>query len=67
LRSNRIFELNASGFRIWELIGQGVDLAAVERTLLDEFSVPQEQLRRELDELVGALLGEGLLDDSDTP
>jgi hypothetical protein len=63
LRTNRIFEVNATGFRIWELIGEGHDLAAVERQLQQEFNVPADRLQRELTELVGALLVEGLLDD----
>jgi hypothetical protein len=62
LRTNRIFELNVTGFRVWELIGEGLDLAAVEGRLVSEFTVPREQLRTEVRELVQALLREGLLD-----
>jgi hypothetical protein len=62
LRTNRIFELNATGFRAWELIGEGLDLAAVEGRLLEEFAVPSDRLRAELHDLVAALLQEGLLD-----
>lgn len=62
LRTNRIFELNATGFRVWELIGEGLDLAAVEGRLLEEFAVPSDRLRTELHDLVAALLQEGLLD-----
>jgi hypothetical protein len=62
LRTNRIFELNATGFRIWELIGEGHDLPAVQRRLHEEFSVPADRLQQELENLVGALLAEGLLD-----
>jgi hypothetical protein len=62
LRTNRIFELNATGFRIWELIGDGLDLAEIERTLSHEFSVEPERMRAELHDLVVALAREGLLD-----
>jgi hypothetical protein len=62
LHTNRIFELNATGFRVWELIGEGLDLAAVEGRLLEEFTVPSDRLRTELHDLVAALLQEGLLD-----
>jgi hypothetical protein len=62
LRSNRIFELNVTGFRVWELIGEGLDLAAVEQRLVNEFAVAPERLQIEVRELVQALLQEGLLD-----
>jgi len=62
LRTNRIFELNATGFRVWELIGEGLDLAAVDERLRQEFAVDPERLRTEVRDLVAALLGEGLLD-----
>ena len=62
LGTNRIFELNATGFRVWELIGEGLDLAAVEGRLLEEFAVPSDRLLTELHDLVAALLLEGLLD-----
>jgi hypothetical protein len=62
LRTNRIFELNATGFRVWELIGEGLDLAAVERRLSEEFSVDPDRLRAEVTDLVAALVREGLLD-----
>jgi len=62
LRSNRIFELNVTGFRVWELIGEGLDMAAVEQRLVNEFAVAPERLQTEVRELVLALLREGLLD-----
>jgi hypothetical protein len=62
LGTNRIFELNATGFRIWELIGQGLDPVAIVDTLEGEFTVARARLRAELDSLVASLLGEGLLD-----
>ena len=62
LRTNRIFELNPTGYRVWELIGEGLDLAAIERRLGEEFAVDPERLRTEVHDLVTALVGEGLLD-----
>ena len=67
LRTIRIFELNATGFRLWELIGEGLDLADVERRLLDEFAVPADRLRTELRDVVTSLLQEGLLDAGPAP
>jgi hypothetical protein len=62
LGTNRIFELNATGFRVWQLLGEGLDLAAVLTRLRDEFDVADSQLRAEVHALVEALLAEGLLD-----
>lgn len=63
LRSNQIFELNATGVRVWELIGEGRDLEYIERRLRAEFDVDQERLHRDVDELLSALCRQGLLDD----
>lgn len=62
LQTNRIFELNATGVRVWELIGEGRTLDQIERLLQEEFDVTPEQVRQEVSELVAALSREGLLD-----
>lgn len=61
LRTNRIYALNATGARLWELLSEGCDRAELERRLLGEFEVGPAQLRRELDELLGSLAAEGLV------
>ena len=63
LRSNQIFELNATGVRVWELIGEGHDLEGIEQRLEAEFDVDRVRLHREIAELIGALCQQGLLDD----
>ncbi|MDQ3421350.1 MAG: PqqD family protein [Acidobacteriota bacterium] len=62
LRTNRIFEVNATGLRIWELAGQGRTLAEMEDTLRGEFDVEPARLRTELLDLVSELSREGLLE-----
>ena len=62
LRTNQIFELNATGVRIWELIGQRQTVADIERTLQSEFDVDAAQLHEEVSALVDALADEGLID-----
>jgi len=62
LRTNRIFELNATGYRVWELIGEGLGIAAIEQRLAGEFAVTPDRLQTEVHDLVAALVGEGLLD-----
>lgn len=62
LRTNRIFELNATGQRVWELADEGRCLDEIEETLLGEFAVDAERLRRELMALVDELSREGLIE-----
>ena len=65
LETNRIFEVNATGLRIWELAGGGRSLGEIERTLRQEFEVDPERLRAELTALVDELTREGLVNDDD--
>ena len=62
LKTNQIFELNSTGVRIWELLGEGLDLDEVVRVLGAEFDTDIEQVRREVIDLVSVLSREGLLD-----
>lgn len=61
LQTNRIFEVNATGLRIWELAGEGRTLGEIEERLRGEFDVEPARLRSELLELVAELSREGLL------
>ena len=62
LRTNRIFEVNATWLRIWELAGEGRPLAEIEDTLRGEFDVDPARLHTELLNLVDELAREGLLE-----
>ena len=62
LQTNRIFEVNATGLRIWELAGEGRTIGGIEETLRGEFDVEPARLRTELLELVNELSREGLLE-----
>ena len=61
LRTNRIYELNPTAARAWELITAGEDLEEVSRRMLAEYDVPEEQLDLELRGLLTALARERLL------
>lgn len=70
LTTNQIFELNRTGHRIWELLDQRLDRAAIADALQREFDVERSQLEMEIDELLGELRRENLLteeDDSASP
>jgi Coenzyme PQQ synthesis protein D (PqqD) len=60
LRSNRIYELNRTASRVWELIEPGCDREGLERAMLEEFEVPETQLSRELDLVLSRFSREGL-------
>jgi hypothetical protein len=61
LATNRIFELNATGARIWELMEAQADRDAILQSLAAEFDVAPEQASEELNHLIGELQREGLL------
>lgn len=65
LQTNRIFELNSTGLRIWELLGEGRRLDDIERILQHEFDGDHERLRSDMLNLIGALAREGLVSDDD--
>jgi Coenzyme PQQ synthesis protein D (PqqD) len=62
LKSNRIFSLNPTGARYWELLEAGAPREQIESKLADEFDVESSQLRREIAELEASLLDEGLVE-----
>ena len=65
LQTNRIFELNTTGLRIWELVGEGRALADVEQVLQREFAGEPDHVRADMLELIEALSGEGLITDDE--
>jgi hypothetical protein len=64
LTTNRIYELNPTGARIWELVGTGTTIDAVLNTLRAEFDAPAETVQNEVNDLVRNLMAEGLLVDA---
>jgi hypothetical protein len=62
LRTNRIYTLNRTGARLWELLGEGHDLERARARMLREFDVDQDQLRDEADALIDELVARGLLE-----
>jgi hypothetical protein len=63
LQTNRIFELNATGVRIWELLGEGRGLGEIEGILQGEYAADRGELRAELLALIKELAREGLVSD----
>lgn len=62
LKTSRIYTLNRTGARLWELLAEGNDRDAIEAELLHEFDVPRSQLEAEIDELLVDLGRASLID-----
>jgi Coenzyme PQQ synthesis protein D (PqqD) len=61
LETNRIFELNRTGARFWELLQSENDRRRIEAQLLEEFEVTEEELSAEVDRLIKSLNDEELV------
>lgn len=64
LRTNKTYELNRTGGRLWELLEGGSTYGDALVTLSTEFDVNDEQLRSEASELIALLLGERLAEEA---
>ena len=62
--TNRIFELNETGSRVWEMIGESLGTDQIVQRLADEFNVEEAQAANEVNELLTRLGNEGLLSSS---
>jgi len=67
LRTNRIFSLNRTGARLWELLGDGSTRAELRQKLLREFDVEPMVVDAELDSILPELMSEGLLEADAAP
>jgi Coenzyme PQQ synthesis protein D (PqqD) len=61
LKTDRIYSLNGTAARIWELISSDRDRAEVERCMMAEFDVAATVLAEAIDDIVGTMTRNGLL------
>lgn len=61
LETNRIYSLNPSGARFWQLFADGWGQTEIRRELCREFDVSAEQVDAEIDGLLASLESEGLV------
>jgi hypothetical protein len=61
LETNRIYELNATGARIWELLTQRQSRDEIIDALEREFAADRRELTAAFDELIASLRAEGLI------
>jgi hypothetical protein len=61
LETNRIFTLNRTAGRVWELLTGGTPRDDLERVLIGEYDGPADKIGREVSALVQNFLDEQLL------
>ena len=61
ISTSRIYELNETGTRIWELLGQGLNVEQIVQHLVSEFVVEDYQAAEELKTLLSQLRDQGLV------
>jgi len=61
VKTDRIYSLNRTAARAWELLSADCDRAEVERRMLEEFDVSRHDIANALDELIASLMRHGLL------
>jgi hypothetical protein len=67
LDTNRIFTLNRTGGRVWELLAEHSSAAEVEAALSQEFAAPAEVIHQEVADLLGELRRERLVIEAPDP
>jgi len=64
MRTNRIYELNRTGARFWELLCAGHDLEKLQQLMLQEFDVTESELAIEIEAMLASLQKEGLIEEA---
>jgi hypothetical protein len=59
--TDRIFELNGTASRLWELVAAGVDPVEARERLLEEYDVDPGTLAAEIERLIADLCSEDFL------
>jgi hypothetical protein len=61
LPSNRIYELNDTAMRVWELLSDGLDLAAIQTRMDDEYEATGRETAPQIAQVVETFRHEGLI------
>ena len=61
LETNRIFALNSTGARLWELLADGLSRPEICAKLTEEYGIAQAEIDVEFERLLGELNGESLV------
>jgi len=61
LQNESYFGLDEVGTRIWQLLQENGDIESMLKTILEEYDVEEEQLLKDVNELVEKLIEAGLV------
>jgi hypothetical protein len=61
MKTNRIYELNRTGARFWELLSAGHDRDEIQQLMMEEFDVTEADLAAEIEAMLASLKDKGLL------
>jgi len=61
LASESYFGLDAVGTRVWQLLSDGMDQAAMIDSLFEDYEVDREVLEKDVNQLLGRLSAAGLI------
>jgi len=59
--TDRIFELNSTAARIWDLLVEGRDQSQIEQSLCDEFQISKDLASQQIQELLTSLIAEKII------
>ncbi len=62
LRTNEIYEMNRTGARMWQLLGEGLEVDDIGGRLEAEFEIEPEELHRQIDSFLATLLDAKLVE-----
>jgi hypothetical protein len=62
LRTNEIYEMNRTASRMWQLLGDGLDVDQIGSRLEAEFDIEIEELQRQIDSFLATLLDAKLVE-----
>lgn len=61
LETERMFTLNSTGARFWQLLGEGQKLDQISRQMQLEYEVDATEIEKEIGDLLNSLKEEGLV------
>jgi hypothetical protein len=62
MKTNRIYDLNRTAVRFWELLSTGHNQVEIKQIMLQEFEVSESQLSTEMETLLTSLENEQLIE-----
>jgi hypothetical protein len=59
--TDRIFELNQSAARVWDLLTSDHNLSEIQKILLEEFNISESDASQQIKELLDSLIAERII------